>query len=491
MKSPKTLQNKRSEAGVALLIALFVLMLISVVGIALVVASGSESTLAGNYRSSSSSFYAAAAGIEEGRGRLVASNPNYFGTFVAPFGGTPLALGQARYILNPAPGETAASILTTYPDNEYATEFSGTTFATPVVQTTNSMYAGAANPGPLYKWVRLNAVTEASLNLDVTHSGNPHNTLIPLYYNNGNLNLTSSGNQALEVTALAVLPNRSQKILQYVVAPVSYNLNFPGALTLAGQVGTFNGANSVPFHINGVDGSGTPPAVPGCVNNAPTVSGIGVSPGNAAPPSALTNQALVTAGLPRPLNYTGSGGTPSVNPVIPTGSLSTPATLNQIIQTIKLNADAVIPNPPLPPTFNNSGTTYSFGGPGWPPAITATNPGVVYVDGSFDLGNNTGSGILVVTGNFKYNGNSGWNGIILVVGDGTTTFTGLGGGNGSFNGAIFTATTRDAAGNPLPNFGVTNFDISGGGGNGIYYNSCWINKVQQPPSYQILSFRER
>jgi len=41
----------------------------------------------------------------------------------------------------------------------------------------------------------------------------------------------------------------------------------------------------------------------------------------------------------------------------------------------------------------------------------------------------------------------------------------------------------------MPNYGSVNFDITGGGGNGVYYNSCWINRVQQPPSYQILRTR--
>jgi len=35
-----------------------------------------------------------------------------------------------------------------------------------------------------------------------------------------------------------------------------------------------------------------------------------------------------------------------------------------------------------------------------------------------------------------------------------------------------------------------NFDISGGGGNGIYYSSCWVNKVSQVPGLKLLSFRE-
>jgi hypothetical protein len=95
-----------------------------------------------------------------------------------------------------------------------------------------------------------------------------------------------------------------------------------------------------------------------------------------------------------------------------------------------------------------------------------------------------------VTGNFHYQGNSGWKGIILVIGDGTTTFDGQGGGNGEFDGAVYVATTRDGNGNQLANLGSVNFDISGGGGNGIYYNSCWIKQVNQPPTYKVLSFRE-
>ena len=101
-----------------------------------------------------------------------------------------------------------------------------------------------------------------------------------------------------------------------------------------------------------------------------------------------------------------------------------------------------------------------------------------------------GYGLLVVTDNLSYSGTTGWKGIILVVGDGTTTYTGKGGGNNEFDGALFAATVWDASHNLLPDFGTANFDISGGGGNGIYFNSCWIQSVQQPASYQVLSFGE-
>jgi len=65
MKSNLINRRKQSESGVALLIAIFVLMLISVVAISLIVASGGESSLAGNYRSSTSAFLAGSAGLEE------------------------------------------------------------------------------------------------------------------------------------------------------------------------------------------------------------------------------------------------------------------------------------------------------------------------------------------------------------------------------------------------------------------------------------------
>ena len=517
MKTSRKIRRTRSESGIALLIAIFVLMLISAVAISMVVSSGTESSLAGNYRTTMSSSFAAAAGIEEARGRLVPSNPS---PLALPLVGAPayLPANQVVYITNPAVGEPAgAGLLALYPDTEFDQEFAGApTLAAATKTYVNSIWTGALNNGPLYKWVRINAATKKSLGINVDNTGlAAANASIPLYYDSGLIPasivvppaignvpgpiLPATQKQIYEITALAVLPNGSQKRLQYVVTPVNFGLNFQGALTLGGQVGNFNGANSNPYHINGTDGSGSAPAVPGCaIANPPAVNaGIAVSPGlDTGNTSGLTNQAYVTNNLPRPDNYTGSGGTPSVVPVVNNGSLSTPNSLDQLVQELKANADVVMgPNPPLGPNVNNSGTVYNYGQSGsgytWPSDMSASNPKVVFADGSFDLGPNTGYGILVVTGNFQYQGNSGWNGIILVIGDGTTTFLGNGGGNGEFDGAIFAATTRDASGNQLPNYGNVNFDINGGGGNGIYYNSCWINRVQQPPSYQILSFQER
>src|SRR2546421_10099487 len=128
----RTHRKRRTDEGIALLISIFVLLLISVVAISLVVSSGTESALAGNYRSSTSVYYAALAGLEEARGRLLRSSPSYVVKADANFllspgnaPGTPLNVGDVRYILNPnaAQGENMGNVLALYPDNEYATEF--------------------------------------------------------------------------------------------------------------------------------------------------------------------------------------------------------------------------------------------------------------------------------------------------------------------------------------------------------------------------------
>src|SRR5438046_10043439 len=104
MKRSRTRTGKPEE-GIALIISIFVLMLISVVAIALIVSSGTESALAGNYRSSTGVYYAALSGLEEARGGLVPKNPDAFKTTdpanLLPPPGTSLNLGATYYLMKP------------------------------------------------------------------------------------------------------------------------------------------------------------------------------------------------------------------------------------------------------------------------------------------------------------------------------------------------------------------------------------------------------
>lgn len=502
MRIRKTNRKRRSETGIALLIAIFILLLISVVAIALIVSSGTESALAGNYRASTGVYYAAVAGLEEVRARLRTNNPNSFKntapTFLPP-AGTPLTTGFVYYVLNPGPGENMGNLLTTYPDTEYDTEFGNGALAAATINTTASVWNraplnGLPFPGPLYKWVRINGVTEQSLNnLDTCpYDTTPDATLV--YYGVVpicnpsllNLNDQATGGQVLEITALAVLPNGGQKLLQYLVAPVPITLPpFFAALTMVTKSGNniaYSSPNGNPgFNIQGLDQDTVGP----CTPVAPPVYAVGVF-SNVDQSNFINGGGGGTGILPpasRP-NYKGiSNPGPDVQDISATfpANLQTPAGLEAMVQTIIQSADAVISGPAT--GSNLPASMYS----------PSPNPMTIIVNGDLDLSgwNQTGYGLLLVRGNLNYDPLASWNGIVMVIGKGTVTAT-TSVALGEIDGAFFMATTLDASGNILsPNLGKpTMIYPINMGGEGIRYSSCWIQASRPVGSIKILSFHE-
>jgi hypothetical protein len=496
MNARSTIRKRRSEAGIALLISIFVLLLISVVAIALIVASGTESSLAGNYRSATGVYYASLAGLEEARGRLLAKDPNSFKSTAAgflPSPGIPLAIGQVRYVLNPGPTEALGNILTNYPDTEYDNEFGAGKLAAATVQTTASVWNrsplnGLPVPGPLYKWVRINAVSELSLNLDVS----PHDLTIDpklVFYDGTNLNDTGLGSQVLEITSLAVLPNGSQKLLQYLAAPTQLNLSFPAALILDGNTPQFTASPSPSFWVRGNDQGSV-----GTCNPTPTAfiavgyTDTGYTKSNFEQPS---NPVGIPAGLWN--NYTNAVAlNPDIVPVTLSPNLLTVGGLNNLVQTIQQNADVVI---------NGNATQADM-----PAGMSASNPMTIVVNGdlTFNGWHGTGYGLLLVTGNmaspgtpdFTYDPDASWNGIVLLIGkawmnshQGSFTTT-------QIQGVVFLAKTVDASNNPLASTSApisSRFDFNSTPNtlsNGIYYSSCWIQASMPSLGYKILSFHE-
>jgi hypothetical protein len=482
---------RRSEAGVALLISIFVLMLISVMALSLILASGTETALAGNYRSSASVYYAALAGLEEGRGRLLPKNPNYLGGAFIP---TPFPVTHVLYLSNPIAGE---NVLEVYPDTEYGREFN-----TPpsTVTVTNSVSTVAGLPPALYKWVRINAVTEKSLNLDVNGDGT-FDSSTALYYDSAHVDASGkvqpslivtltpppTAVQALEVTSLAALPDGSQKLMQYVVAPTSPNLNFvppgspgqsfPAALTLVGNNVQFQGPTdpNSSFGISGNDQCGPTNAV----------SAIGYT-------NSQDLQQIESGTSPNQSSYPGAGKTtPSVaNIAALPPNLQTPSGLDALVQTITQGADKVLgPPPPGGPAGSFDETML--------PKTSAGNPATVVVNGDFDLGSGfSGFGLLVITGTFTYDADTSWNGIILVIGKGQVIASQIGNMTGKLNGAVLIAQTRDPSTGQLlpdPNLGPASYSNANSGasnGWGIYYNTCSIKNAQQPFTYKILSYHQ-
>jgi len=490
-----TIRKRRREAGIALLISIFVLLLISVVAIALIVSSGTESALAGNYRSSTGVYYAALAGLEEARGRLLDKDPNSFKNKAAagflPAPGTQWDMGYVRYVLNPGPTEVAANILTTYPDTEYDNEFGLGALAAANRMTTPSVWnrspLGSLNvPGPFYKWVRINAVSEVSLKLDVDHDTLADSTT-PLYYDGIRFSNSSLvGPQVLEITSLATLPNGSQKLVQYLVAPVPITLPpFLGALTLSGSPGE-DPVFHAPANNNGyaVKGDGWD-----CNGNpaGPPVSAINIYgdyPGSSSGAAVAGIKGGIPPSPPSPArwNYTGQGAAPDVEYVI--SSSKTPSQLNALAQTIIQSADAVVPagNAATQTAYMNSLN------------MSPSNMLTVVANGDLDLTHwgKTGYGLLLVTGNFTMDPDNGWRGIILVIGQGKINNTDNTGSR-EIDGAVFVAKTRNSSGVALPDPNLEEASVifdDNMGGTGIRYSNCWIQKAQPIDSYRVLSFHE-
>jgi hypothetical protein len=132
--------------------------------------------------------------------------------------------------------------------------------------------------------------------------------------------------------------------------------------------------------------------------------------------------------------------------------------------------------------------------------MSASNPMTIVINGNLDLNgwHHTGYGILLVTGLLTYDPDASWYGIILVIGEGIMYSHQL--GSGQIVGAVLVASTVDVNGNPLPPYtslgsptplGSPSFDFTHSSqGQGLYYSSCWVQYVQSPMKYQVLSFHE-
>jgi hypothetical protein len=317
----------------------------------------------------------------------------------------------------------------------------------------------------------------------------------------GYANCTAAANAGLMiapvyiVTALAYTPQGSRRVGQYETAAFSINPPYVG-LGVDGAGANFNPTSSNNFFVNGEDSGVAGWTASGGGAGACTPTGPSVVPAVAvANATDAGNDITAVQGPPnRQTNYKGctaaascttsSGdGVPSIvdgsasgtNQL--TGLWSSPALLNKMVATLANGADV---------TLNcGIGTACS----GTAPYGTSANPQITYVNGDFNFGNNSGAGVLVVTGTMNMQGGANYNGLILVIGQGIINVSG--GGSGQINGTLFLADTNSHT-SPyaqLGTLGPPGYSWAGGGTNGIQYNSCWAG-IGNSLHYMVIASRE-
>ena len=168
--SHKMNHSRNSQRGIALFFAVFALLLLTAITVSLIFMSNTETVVNANYREEQIAYFAAKAGIEEARARLMASDPNP----ITPSLTAPTTAGGIIYLVNNAGVANAVqpwSSTNAYPDTELChdgyglagltvvapdvrctTLPSSTTYYTTVASTIP--FSGTSNALP-YKWVRI------------------------------------------------------------------------------------------------------------------------------------------------------------------------------------------------------------------------------------------------------------------------------------------------------------------------------------------------
>lgn len=277
----------KKERGMALLLTLFALLLLSGIGLFMVLSSNTETRIDANYGSNMRAYYGARSGLEEVRDRIKYPSSSLGG--LADLLPQDIAgnTGGVLYVLNPANGETIdpTDITSAYFDDDlchaYNSGIPKGIKCGEVPTATNwqlaSQLAEAPATGPLaYKWVRITMKTNrtaapffvdqgpaAAAMLAAGQTGAPLDTRIcwdgqteQLLPSGGNATCDANGMQtvymltSLAVTSQASGVNGARKLLQAeVVAP---SIRPAGVLTTASMnLATTLNAGVPPVAVDG------------------------------------------------------------------------------------------------------------------------------------------------------------------------------------------------------------------------------------------------
>ncbi len=293
----------------------------------------------------------------------------------------------------------------------------------------------------------------------------------------GSLNLTDS-NQTVTLTSVATGPTGSTAIIESTVKTFDL-FPPPGSITLLGSGANFTGNMSMAKDLAGDDqcGSGTPKPVIS-VTDIADVPSIKASINNSKPQTYHTKDSdgnIVTAETdPDAITKTISISTlASINSNYGI-NLNDAHSLNNFVTDLKQLADTVA-------SGGTDASSVYVGAPG--------DTRIVVVDGDFNL-NESGAGILLVTGELTFQGTITYDGVILVFGEGSMRRQG--GGNNTIKGGIIIADTLGPdgiAGTADDVLGPPSLNTSGGGQSNIIYCSTVIDNMLSDIPPRPISFR--
>ena len=466
MNSPWGTRSDSRERGIALLLAMIVILRLSGLAVSLVLLTDSQVRLGQTIQAQGRVFYAALAGLEEARGRMKASASDTLTLSL------PNSLSQVLYIVNSSSADPVQPTNPTSPyyDFEYSREFPGGFTSASVLPKINSDQPGAGTSTAIpYKWVRITLKTEASAHTDINQDG-VLNSTAPIYWNGTQETLSSGGTLVFVLTALAVDSTKVMKILQ---TEVTGGTGFtPLAALASGGSASVSGNSHMTYLANViVNGNDNNPGGAGCPLPVTPLTGILAG-------GAISSVAASIIGNP--------ATQPSVAPFPQSGAA--------LITQYQPNATAIASVDPDHVIFD--GTSYTANGTvlgAQPSGETSGTAQIVYANQPLTItgSGNTGYGLLLVNGNLSVTGNLNYQGVIIA--NGQISFTPPSSGNITLNGSVL------AAGSAI----LSAPSSSGNATISALFNSCVVAQALQgasggtssgmssaTSSPQILAYRE-
>lgn len=503
---------QKKQRGVALVAVMLTLLLVTAMAAAILILGNTETSTSSNFSDEQRAFFAAKAGIEEARDRLRLGN-SYTITYPITLPGN--GATGVLYITNPLnTSDTVApwNSSNKYVDDEICTEnYSGSSLSCTTSNgkslpsggyysytSANTTFAPGTGAVLDWKWVRVTLKQNNSFGSGYYVNGNS-GTTSQVYWNGNSeciqtISNSSTCNMPVYVlTALAVTPSGSRRMVQMEAARDQLNFTAPAALTLDGSNDQFSGGSANGWAVVGTDtagcGGSAGSAVPavGVSDGTPqttttTTTGHGshtTTTTTTTPPTGdilnVINGYGTGSGIPNKnqSSYTGLSTAPDVENVSSTytsDKLDSVTDINSLVSTLK--NDVTQPVVTGPASYSGGGALFNS---------SSTSPQIVYVNGDFTAsGSLTGYGILVVTGNVTFKGNVTWNGLILAVGNGNFQTD----GTNTYNGAIVVANTSTGS------ITAPTFNVNGGGNGNVNYSSGCIAQATQLTTFHSVSFRE-